>query len=834
MKDTLKKFLPHLLIVILFIIAGSIYFYPVLMGKNMFQNDVVQATGMAKEVVDYEKQTGEQSHWTNSGFGGMPTYQIKGVETFNVHLSLQRFLRLALPYKTIAIFFIYLLGFYILLLSLDFKRWLAVLGALAFALSSYNIIIIEAGHITKAYAIGYMAPVIAGTIMLYNKKYLWGGLLTAFALGIQISTNHPQIAYYLGFAVGLYILYKLIESIVQKQLPSFAKASGVFLIAVVFAVLPNITSLWTTYEYGKYSTRGKSELTQKKKDTGGLDKDYALDWSYGIGETFTLMIPNFKGGATGALSQNETAMKAVKSNMKEQVGGQNQYWGPQPFTSGPVYVGAIIFFLFVLGFFIVEHKIKWWILAATILSILLSWGKNLEWFTDLFFNYMPMYNKFRTVSMALVIASLTIPLFAMISLRKIIQEPKILKEKRNQFFIAFGLTGGLSLLFWIIPGLQDYITSQEMVQINQAKAESPQYVAQLNQILEGMESARISLFKADAIRSFFYILLTAAILYVYTHNKIKKEYILGILTVLLIFDMWIIDRRYLNEDNFEKKSQVKKHLATTTADDFILKDKDPNYRVLNLSRSVFNDGVTSNFHKSIGGYHGAKLKKYQELIEFQLSSEIQTIYGVLQQNPEKLNEVLKSLQVINMLNTKYIIYDPNSLPLINMSAYGNAWFVSNVELVESADQLIEKLGKSNLKATAIINKNKFSDYLNKLPKSEVFADDTSRIVLTNYAPNHIEYKSYNIRKRLAVFSEIYYPAGWNAYLDGQKIDHISANYVLRALVIPEGNHTIEFKFEPKTVSVATSLSIISSIILLLVTLGLIGWEIYKRYFKKKK
>ena len=821
MKQKLLKLSPHLLITFIFVLVSAIYFFPIIEGKGLIQGDNTQSSGMSQELLKFEKNNkGQESNWTNSMFGGMPAYQIKSPGTFNIHLYLQRFLRLALPYTTMAILFIYLFGFYILLVSLDINKWLALLGAAAFALSSYNIIIIEAGHITKAYAIAYMAPVLAGTIMLYNKKYIYGGLLTAFALGMEIASNHPQITYYLAFMVAIYLIFQFVKDFKQKQLPAFTKASVILGIAVILAVLPNLTSLLTTYEYGKFSTRGQSELT-KKQESSGLDKSYVNAWSYGIDETFTLLIPNFKGGASGAIGNNPTAIDKVKNEYKETIAGQNQYWGTQPFTSGPVYAGAIIFFLFILGLFIVKSTIKWWILATTLLSVMLSWGGNFTLFTDLFYNYFPMYNKFRSVSMTLVMASITMPLLAILAVKELINNTELIKKHRNDIFIAFAVTGGLALLFWIIPSITSFITTDEMQMINDAKAKSPQYAEQYNQIVANLELARQAIFRADAMRSFIFILLAMGTLLSAWYLKLKKEYVLTVLGLLIVADMWVIDRRYIGNDSFQKNTVVKNQFAPTFADEFITKDTDPNFRVLNLTRNVFNDGVTPYYHKSIGGYHGAKLERYQELIDYYLAPAVDNMYNTLKNNPDKAMDVITGTQVTNMLNTKYIIVDPNAMPLINMKAYGNAWFVSGFELVTNADEEIERLGKINPRTTAVINKTKFQPFVNSLPKNQIFNDDTSAIVLTSYKPNHLVYDAYTITDRLALFSEIYYPKGWNCYIDGKPVDHVNANYVLRAAMIPAGRHKVEFKFEPATVKTGKIIALISSVLLILLVAGVI-------------
>ncbi len=831
LKNFFQKAWPYLLAVVFFIAMSFAYFSPIMQGKALSQMDQNHAEGMSKELVDFKAKTGEDSQWTNSMFGGMPSYQIKGGTSHNVYLYIQRLLRLGLPYTTVAILFIYMFGFYLLLLSLKFNNLQSVLGGVAFGLASYNIIIVAVGHITKTYAIAYMAPVIAGVLMTYRGKYLWGGILTTFALGIEISTNHVQVLYYLALMVVLLAIVKLVYAIKENEIKKFAIASGILGLAAVLALLPNITNLATTYEYGKESIRGPSELTEKKKDdTKGTDRDYAYAWSYSPGESWTLLIPNAKGGASQPIGyDNPEYFDNVDSRFTEYVAKNSAYFGDQSFTAGPVYIGAIVVFLFVLGMFFIEGSVKWWLLISSVLSLLLSWGGNFQGFTDFFIDYVPLYNKFRTLSMALVIISFTAVLGAMLVIKQIIEKPEILKEKWLYLYIAFGLTAGISLIFYIAPGaFFNFISAHELASFEAQKTQQPEMANQIAVFMSGLEDVRMNIFKADAIRSFAYILLAAGLLMAFSYTKkIKKEYFVIGLIALVILDMWTIDKRYLNNEMFVSKRVLKNNtFKKTVADEMILKDRDPDYRVLSFLHSPFNDGFTPYYHKSIGGYHGAKLRRYQEVIENHLGRELQTVaYAYQNDTTNGIANVLSRMNVLNMLNTKYIIYAANEYEM-NWSALGHAWFVDDYELVNNADEELAQLNKFNPKKTAIIDK-RFKSVIEKLPEPEFFSLDTGYIELTDYKPNHLTYKSATKRERLAVFSEIYYDKGWNAYIDGFKTEHIRANYILRAMIIPEGIHTIEFKFEPKTYALSQKVALGTSILVVLILLGMIGYSIKK-------
>ncbi len=817
----IKKAIPYALAILIFIGITMYYFSPLLGGtKQLQQNDIMQYQGMSKEIKDYREKTGgKEALWTNSMFGGMPAYQISVIYHGNLLKYVNNILMLGLPHPA-GYVFLYMLGFFILLMALRVDPWVGIVGAIAFGFSSYFFIILSAGHNSKAHAIGLMAPVVAGFILTYRGKYLIGGALTALFLGLELFANHLQITYYLSLFLLVYCLAEGVEAIRKKTLVSFFKSSAVIAVAGFLAVLPNITNIWATYEYGKYTTRGKSELTINTKGktdtvdkTDGLDRSYATGWSYGIGETMTLLIPNFKGGGSEYIgTHHPDALKDVQSEMKQYVGQMDEYFGDQPFTSGPVYAGAIIMFLFVLGLFVVKGPLKWAILIATILSILLSWGSNYMGFSNFFFDHIPGYNKFRAVSMILVIAELTLPLLAILTLDQVLKTPDFFKDKvklpfvdffignKRAFFIAFGLTGGLCVLFLIAPGFNNFFKSAgggERAQIYSqvVKSNGPEIA---NQLVDGLESARKAIFRSDVWRSLIFIALGATLLFFYCRSPFQKGIVIAGLGLFILIDMFSVDKRYLNDANFVPKQQVQNPYQPSEADLQILEDKDPDFRVWNTMADIDKDARTSYFHKSIGGYHGAKLKRYEELIDFQIMKNNQS--------------------VLNMLNTKYVIFagkDQQPMVQQNPNALGNAWFVNEYRLVANADSEIVALGHFDPAHTAIIDQ-RFSDEVKSLKPSK---DSTSSIRLTHYEPNDLTYESNNKGDGLAVFSEIYYKDGWNAYVNGKLTPHIRADYVLRAMILPAGKNEIEFKFEPAVYAKGEKISLAGSVLLLLVCAG---------------
>jgi len=804
-----KKLLPYLAAILIFLTVIFVYLSPLLEGKQLRQGDIVSWSGASKETADFRlSHPGEEPLWTNAMFGGMPAYMISLLTPSNDIISFfdKAMCLFVLPHPANMIF-VYFIGFFILLLVLGVDPWLSIIGALAFGFSSYFFIIIEAGHNSKATTIGYMAPVFAGIILTMRGKYLWGGILTALFLALIIKMNHVQMTYYLMILIIIYMISELYSKIKEKQLAMFFKASAVLLFAVILALGSNITTLWTSYEYSKDTIRGKTELTSNAEvKTKGLDLDYATQWSYGIDETFTLLIPNFKGGSSsGKLGESSEAYAVLKQNgvpnIKAITSQMPLYWGPQPFTSGPVYAGAIFIFLFVLGLFIVKTPLKWVLFIATALSIMLSWGKHFMPLTQFFFDYFPMYSKFRAVSSILVIAELCIPLLGILALNQIITKKTDKSEVLKYGKISLYVTAGISLLFAIAgSSFFDFRSAGD------AQLPYPEW------LMNAIVADRKSIFIMDAWRSVLFIVLAAGFIWAFIENKIKKEYFIAAFIFLVVIDMGFVDWRYFDNSNFTNKKNVQTPFQPTEADLLILEDKDPNYRVFNVTVSSFNDASTSYFHKSVGGYHAAKLRRYQDLIEHQISKN--------------------NVKVFNMLNTKYFIApDQNKQPQAqrNVAALGNAWFVENYKIVENPDSEINALSDFEPATTAIVDK-RFNDYVKDFKPGK---DSTSTIVLTKYLPNHLTYQSTTKKEELAVFSEIYYANGWNAYIDGKSVPYIRVNYVLRAMKIPQGNHKIEFKFEPKAYFTGEKIGFASSILLLLLFLGMITKEIII-YIKKNK
>jgi hypothetical protein len=804
-----KKALPYISAVIIFLIITFVYLSPILEGKMLQQGDTKSWRGAAKEILDFRvKYNGEEPLWTNSMFGGMPAYMISMLTPSNNIITffdkLMHLFTLPTPANMI---FVYFLGFFILLLVLGVNPWLSIAGALAYGFSTYFFIIIEAGHNTKAQAIGYMAPVFAGIILTMRGKYIWGAILTALFLALEIKMNHIQMTYYLMLLVIIYIVADLFQKIKEKKLNVFIKGIVALLFAVIIAVATNTTNLWTSYEYSKYTIRGKSELSFNPEiKTKGLDLDYATQWSYGVDETFTLIIPDFKGGSSnGKLGEGSETYQVLKQNnipnIKQITSQMPMYWGTQPFTSGPVYVGAIFVFLFVLGLFIVKGPMKWTLLIGTILSILLSWGKNFMPLTQFFFDYFPLYSKFRAVSSILVIAELTIPLLGILALHKIITN-----QVKNEELLKYGkitliITGGITLFFALFgSGFYNFTGPQD------SQLPYPDWL--MNAIIADRKSA----FTTDAWRSFIFIVLTAGLIWAYIKKIINLNVFIPIIILLVIFDMFPVNKRYFDNSNFTSKRNVEVPFQMTDADRLILQDTDPNFRVFNVTTNPFNDAATSYFHKSVGGYHGAKLRRYQDMIEHHISKN--------------------NVKVLNMLNTRYFIVpgqDKEPQVQRNIAALGNAWFVDNYKIVENADSEITALNNFEPATTAIIDK-RFENFVKEFKNGK---DTLSNISLVNYKANHLTYKSSTQKDELAVFSEIYYEKGWNAYIDGKEVPHFRVNYILRALMIPKGEHKIEFKFEPKSYKNGEKIGYASSIFLLLALLGMIGKEGYT-YFKRSK
>jgi hypothetical protein len=820
-KDFLKRAMPYLVAVIVFLAITIVYFSPLLDGKKLNQHDIAMYKGMSKEISDFREATGEEPLWTNSMFGGMPAWQISVRYDGNLMGYVDDIVTLWLPYPANYVF-LYFLGFFILLLVLRVNPWVSLSGAVAFALSSYFFIILGAGHTSKAHAIGYMAPVLAGIILAYRGKIWQGGLLFALALALEIKAGHLQITYYLLMIVVVYGIYQLIQTVMDKNYGRFFKATGVLIIAAVLASFTHSTNLWATYDYGQDTMRGKPELTKNLENkSSGLDRDYITHWSYGQGETWSLMLPNAKGGGSGLIGKNKALNKA-DSRYRDVIAQQaSAYWGDQPGTSGPVYVGAVVMFLFVLGLFIVNDKIKWVLLAITVLSIMLAWGKNMMWFTDLFIDFVPGYNKFRAVSMILVMAELAIPVLAFLALNKVITQPEVLKNKKP-FYISFGLTGGLLLLFYFFPMWFFNFTSeaeQGFLSELPKNAES----AQTFDIFANIELVRIAIFKADALRSFLFIVIAAALVFAFSMRKIKAGWLIAGITVLVVIDMVGINRRYLNDDNFVWAKQVDVPFQASKANNKILSDTDPDFRVLDLTASTFNDASCSYFHKSIGGYHGAKLQRYQDIIDEYIGDEITDLRKKLpgQNTQTRLNQIMAEQKILNMLNMRYIIVMHKINPVPNPNNFGHAWFVENLEMANNPDEEIAALDRVDLQQTAIVD-HRFED---KITSQSFGEDKFATIKLKSYAPNKLVYSYNSQSEQVAVFSEIYYDKGWNAYLDGEPAPYFRANYILRAMELPAGTHEIEFIFEPGVYVIGERISFVSSLLLILLVLGAIGFEL---------
>ena len=796
-----KKFSPHLIVILLFVGISFTYFSPLLQGKLLNMADFTHYKGMSKEVTDFRKVTGNEALWTNSMFSGMPAYQISTNSKGNLIQYISRIISLGIP-RPANFLFLYLLGFYLLLLSLKVDYRISAVGAIAFSFSSYFFIIIMAGHMTKAHAIAFLPMVIAAVLYTYRGRMLLGGVLTSLAVALELYANHLQITYYLVLILILIGLVQFVKDFKANNLIDFSKRSGVLILAALLASATSVTRLSTTMEYGAESTRGKSELTNNLDNkTSGLDKDYATSWSYGVAETFTLLIPNFYGGASqGELTTDSETYQEIKRNpnAKQLIKQLPLYWGTQPFTSGPTYAGSIVMFFFIFGLLFVNSEMRVWILLATIMSIMLAWGKNFMPLTDLFLDYFPGYNKFRAVSMILVIAEFTIPLLGFIALNKFLSKKDenyeadikvkdiktqkvshvVVKSKKlRSLNLAFYIVGGLCLIFALMPSLFfDFVGGQDA---NLAKNGWP---------IDALQTDRAGLLSADAWRSFIFITLTFGTMWMFLKNKIRSKYVIFIVGILVLADMWPVNKRYLNDDNFERKSKVQVPYQATAADQQILRDTDPNFRVFNQSVSTFNDASTSYFHKSIGGYHGAKLKRYQELIENHISKG--------------------NMAVLNMLNTKYFI-TPKGKVQQNPGAMGNAWFVNKINLVANADAEIMALDGFSPANTAIVD-SRFSDQM--IIKLD---NDQASISLTEYKPNYLKYNSTSPKNGIAIFSEIFYDKGWNAYINGELKPHFRANYVLRGMQIPAGNHLVEFKFEPDSYFVSERIAFASSILLLL-------------------
>ena len=825
----LKKWLPDMLAVLLFAVLAFAYFFPAdIEGRILYRHDASAGRGAGQEGVEYLQKTGERSRWTNALFGGMPTYQMAPSYHSTDKLStMTKIYHLFLP-ENVWYVFAYLLGFYILLRAFDFRQHLAALGSIVWAFSTYFLIIIAAGHIWKVWALAYLPPLIAGIVLAYRGKYLWGFVLTAIFTAFEINANHVQMTYYYLFIILAMVIAWLVDAIRHKTYVQFAKATGVCIAGAAIGVCINLSNLYHTWQYGQESMRGKSELVKKNsanQTNSGLERDYITQWSYGIDETWTLLIPNTKGGASVPLSESKIAMEKADptyESIYQQIG---QYWGEQPGTSGPVYVGAFVMMLFVLGLLIVKGPMKWALLAATILSVLLSWGRNFMGFTDFFLDYVPMYAKFRTVASILVIAEFTIPLLAMMALKKLFDEPDSFTKYSKSIYISFGVTAGFCLLFALMPTtfFSGFISSSEM----RALSTLPQ--EHIQPLISNLVDMRTAVFTADCWRSFWIIVVGMVLLMAYKYRKLKAEYTIAAILVLCLVDLWQVNKRYLNDEMFVPESEREAPQQMSQTDELILRDKTLDYRVLNLASNTFNENETSYYHKSIGGYHAAKLRRYQEMIEQYISPEMQKLMNAVAEAGGDMTQVKGDsiCPVINMLNTRYFIFplqDGQTVPIQNPYALGHAWFVDKITYAQNANDEIAKVGQIDLRHEAVADA-KFQAQLG----DAVAQDTTSTVEIKSYEPNQLTYQVNSGKGGVLVFSEVYYP-GWTATIDGEPAELGRVDYILRALSVKPGKHEVVLSFFPKSVDTTETIAYTAYAILLLVLAG----AAFMAYRRKQK
>jgi hypothetical protein len=877
-KNIVNRTLPHIIAILVFIVISAIYFSPQLNRYRLSQSDVIQNLGMKKEIKDFRDKFDSEPLWTSSTFSGMPAYQISvryDKDNWIKHLEYLFFKYIV--NRPIAYVLLLMAGFYILLLCFNVNPWAAIIGGLAFGLASFNILYLATGHNAKVLAISYIPPLIGSIIYAYRKNFLAGSALLSIFTCLHLSANHIQMSYYLIYFLIAIILVEFFIHLKSNLLPKFFKISAVLLLAGVLGILPTISSLIVTNEYGKHTTRGKSELTisaenMEKSSMDALDSEYIKRYSLGAGEVWSLVIPNVKGGANGYIGQNKDIMKKIPRDYRKTISQQSSYWGEQYGSGGAFYYGATVFVLFVLGIFFIKDKIKWAILSISVLAIILSLKYSSV--VDFFIEHVPLYNKFRDTKMMLVLVQVSFPLLGILFVNKLISNGI---DRKKFLYVSIGL-GSIFFLFYVTPRFWfDFLSRNETQQINAQLANyrnDPGTMRQIEDWKNELINARILIFKKDSLRTLFFVLATALLIYLFLIRKFKERTFLILLGILVLIDLWGVDKRYLNnkkrgarylqwvdsykyENPFEatvadmkilehemeaspslkqkidnEVNKLQKNRKLKTAEFKTEKEKvmfrelnfSTNYRTLSLL-NPFNESRTSYYHKSIGGYHGAKLKKYQELIEFQISPEINDIVNVI--NSESSNESMEGLlkseiPVLNMLNTKYIIYNLSAPPIVNMYHYGNAWFVNNIKFVKNADEEILSLSSID-KNTAVLNEK----YRNKLAM-EIEYDSSAFIQLKSYKPNHLVYETSAGSDQLAVFSEIFYEDGWNAYIDGERTDYIKANYILRSIIIPEGKHIVEFKFEPQSYYLGRRISHAGSGLIIIFVLGVILFELRKR------
>lgn len=826
LKPWQKLLVNHGLVILGFYLLVAFFFKPIVFdGKVLNQEDSINYKGLSHQSVEYRAETGEEPLWNANIFSGMPAYQAGTKFSGNWFFYLEKYVfRFGLP-RPASYIFLTFVGFYFLLLTLNLGPWMSAVGAIAYALSSYWFIIHVPGHVSKAAAIGYMAFLVAGVLQTYRGKYLLGGTLTAFFMALEVNANHYQISYYIAIAFLLFGIVYFIDAVRNKTLPHFFKASGIVVLAALLGAGPSIGRVWTSAEYAPVTMRGGSELPADDASDTGLQKEYAFLWSYGIDETFNLMVPNFKGGASNTFDPKSKEYRELTQAGGAQFANQiREYWGEQNGTSGPVYVGAIVCFLFILGIILVQGPLKWWLLSLTILSILLAWGSN-SFLASLFFDYFPLYNKFRAPSMLLVLAEFSMPFLGILGLKELMTAD--LKEHgqklKRALFISVGITAGLSLLFFLATGLfADFLSSVE------ESANLP------NQVLDPIIAYREALFKADALRSAGLILAAGSLILFYLRGALKPMAVFGGLALLIIVDMVPVNARYLDMDKKDflvAETKFDNTFIPTAADTYILQDKDPNFRVLNLTANLAYDKVTPYHHKSVGGYHAAKMRRYQDLIDTVLFAETRRIGNHLQGGQVTDSSILAMMNQntgLNMLNTRYVIYNPGAPALQNNAALGNAWFVNTLKEVNSPQEEILALRRLNARTTAVVDKNYDDGRFAEVLGGAINNDPSATITLTEYSPRRIKYTANRQGEGLAVFSEIYYNdgKGWTAYINGEAVPHGRVNYVLRALRVPSGQSEIEFRFDPTSYTVGNTIGMITSLLVfLLLGLGIfLEWK----------
>ena len=872
-KINFKALLPHLAAVVIFILTIFAYFPELLEGKAISMGDIEQHKGMSSELADYRERTGEEAIWTNSMFGGMPGCLISVFYHGNLLKFVDQILKLGLP-RPAGYMFTLMLGFYVLMQILRVNSWVSVIGAIAYCLSSYNLLIIEAGHMSKVDAIAYMPWVVAGVICAFRRNLLIGALLTAIALSLQIKATHYQVTYYMSFFLFFYVLFEVIHFIKEKQISKAIKPVALLVLAGILAILSNISSIYTIYDYGKDSIRGKSELTIKNvKESDGLDRDYALQYSYGIGESFSYMIPDIYGGSSSeSLGSDKNAVKDLDNQYAGVVSSLPKYWGDDS-SSGPFYAGALVCFLFVLGFFWVKHPIRWAILATVVLAFMLSWGKNFIDLSEFMLNNFPGYNKFRAVKMILILCDFLIPVMAVLTIDQILKNTDQIKANIKTFYWAFALTGGLCLLFWLIPSLffdlQQLSPSIENYVKNslQQSGTSPQEItAYLDNLRSNVEPAREYFLKADAMRAFILILIGAALSYFFVLKRFSREIFIVGIGLLIIGDLWLVDKRYVNSKDFVSKRQSEIPFEASASDMAIMQDQlnknaglenkinervsearksnksfgnadvvkyqfrglmaNTHYRVMNLASNTFNDAGTSFFHKSLGGYSAAKLERYQEFIEYHLSKNMQAFSEGIQsvKSDSAMQALMGSLYAFNMLNADYIIYNAKAAPIINNQSLGHAWLVNKINWVKNADEEILAMKAGFNPANEVYIDERFKSTLNDFIPSKTESD---KVKLLDYSPNKLVYESNTAKDALAIFSEVYYAKGWLASVDGKPAEHFRANYILRGMKIPAGKHQIVFEFKPQPYIQTEKIAFASSC-LLIVLAGVVIFLVFRK------